>query len=105
MKLAAALILLGLAVGLNASLATAQDEHAQHSRNSPESMAMNHDNQIPMGPKDCTDSEVWDYSFGSCQPLNMGKAPMKMGLNIVAHTAVIPWSGRVFIQISGMRNL
>lgn len=77
-KMAAALILLGLAANFLGPAAIAQDEHAKHSQHSPESMPMKHGHQMPMGPKDCSDSEVWDYSFGSCQPLNMGNAPMKM---------------------------
>lgn len=31
-----------------------------------------------MGPKDCSDMEVWDYSMGMCMPLPMADMPMSM---------------------------
>jgi len=62
-------ILFGLTVYFCEPVAVAQDEHAQH---------MKHDHQMPMGPMDCSDSELWDFSFGSCQPLNMGEPSVKM---------------------------
>jgi len=33
---------------------------------------------MPMGPKDCSEMEVWDYSSAMCQPLAMAGMPMGM---------------------------
>jgi hypothetical protein len=35
-------------------------------------------NQMPMGPSDCSEMEVWDYSMAMCQPLAMSNMPMEM---------------------------
>lgn len=34
----------------------------------------------PMGPSDCGDMQVWDFSMGMCMPLTMKDMPMKMAM-------------------------
>lgn len=72
MKTILALILI-FASNFVHSIANAQGEHQGHDSN----MAMGSGHQMAMGPKDCSEMEIWDYSSGSCKPLNKGK-PAKM---------------------------
>lgn len=62
------------------------EEHKAHTPASPRSEtksqqkstmhSMRH--EMPMGPKDCSEMEVWDYSTAMCQPLAMADSPMRM---------------------------
>lgn len=67
---------------------SAQDEHSGHSSLRPSSSG-NKDQQsaihsmslptaMPMGPKDCSEMEIWDYSTATCQPLAMENMSMGM---------------------------
>lgn len=39
---------------------------------------MSHEHSNPMGPSDCSEMYVWDFSFSTCRPLAMAGMPMKM---------------------------
>jgi hypothetical protein len=45
-------------------------QHADHAGHQ-----MSHQ-KMPMGPEDCSEMEVWDYSMAMCQPLAMAGMPM-----------------------------
>lgn len=51
--------------------------HANSEENHDHTDHQNH-NSNSMGPNDCNEMEVWDYSMGMCMPLPMNDMPMKM---------------------------
>jgi hypothetical protein len=65
------------------SRASFAQSHSEHEGQMPE-MAANQNSQNskpqahPMGPRDCSEMEVWDYFMGMCMPLAMKDMPMKM---------------------------
>lgn len=54
-------------------------QHSGHEKQ-PEMKAMDHQmtGKMPMGPADCKENEVWDYSMASCRQLAMAGMPMNM---------------------------
>lgn len=50
-------------------------QHGTHQEMTAKKNRMGH-HGMPMGPKDCSESEVWDYSMGSCRHLAMSEMPM-----------------------------
>ena len=58
-------------------LASALGQHeAHHQEPSVKSHSMK--SEMAMGPKDCSENEVWDYSMASCRQLAMAGMPMSM---------------------------
>lgn len=64
--------------------AFAQKSQAQPYQDAPfnhheHDMPMN-EQRHPLGPQDCPDMQIWDYSFGSCSPFTMPDMPMSMAM-------------------------
>ena len=86
MKWTIKMLFLFLAFVVSVSAYAQGDEHKGHGSTSssadekkPEkSMTLPMRNKMPMGPKDCSEMEVWDYSTAACQPLAMAGMPMGM---------------------------
>jgi len=59
-----------------------QHHHAEEAKQEVQSPHASHQQgkAHPMGPGDCGDMEVWDYSMGMCMPLPMKDMPMRMAM-------------------------
>lgn len=60
-----------------ASAASAYGQHQDHQK-MPEMKGHSMTSEMPMGAKDCSENEVWDYSTASCRQLAMAGKPMSM---------------------------
>lgn len=58
-------------------IGTAYGQHEDHQK-MPSMKSHSMKSEMPMGPKDCSEMEVWDYSTASCRQLAMAGMPMSM---------------------------
>ena len=58
-------------------IGSAYGQHEDHQK-MPSMKSHSMQSEMSMGPKDCSEMEVWDYSTASCRQLAMAGMPMSM---------------------------